>query len=154
MQFVLDCSVAISWCLVDEDNDYANAILAMMPDCEAFVPGIWLLEVANTILVAERRNRMTTEQSELAIALLQSLLIQVDEATDSNALSSTLRLGRQEGLAAYDAAYLELALRLKLPIATLDTRLAEAATRCGVGLVAVGGEMPDGAIVMQPTRGS
>jgi predicted nucleic acid-binding protein len=55
---------------------------------------------------------MTTEQSEIAITLLQSLLIQVDEATDSSALSSTLVLGRQEGLAAYDAAYLELALRL------------------------------------------
>jgi hypothetical protein len=46
MQFVLDCSVAISWCLVDENNDYANGILAMMPDCEAFVPGIWSLEIA------------------------------------------------------------------------------------------------------------
>lgn len=142
MQFVLDCSVSISWCLVDENDDYANALLAMMPDCEAFVPLIWSLEVANTLLVAERRNRMTSEQSELAIALLQSLLIHVDEATHTNALSSTLVLGRQEGLAAYDAAYLELALRLQLPIATLDIRLAEAAIRCGVGLVVVDGEMP------------
>lgn len=78
MQFVLNCSVAISWCLVDENNDYANAILALMPDCEAYVPAIWSLEVANTLLVAERRNRMTQEQSQLAIALLQSLLINVD----------------------------------------------------------------------------
>jgi len=54
MQFVLDCSVAISWCLVDENNDYANSILSMMVDAEAFVPGIWLLEVANTLVVAER----------------------------------------------------------------------------------------------------
>ncbi len=73
----------------------------------------------------------------MAIVLLQSLLIQVDEATDRNALSSTLLLARQEGLASYDAAYLELALRLELPLATLDTRLAEAATRSGVGLVVV-----------------
>lgn len=143
MQFVLDCSIAISWCLVDENDDYANAILAMMPDSEAFVPGIWSLEVANTLLVAEKRNRMNQAQSELAIALLQSLLIHVDEATDNNALSSTLILGRQEGLAAYDAAYLELALRLGLPLATLDTRLGEAATRCGVELVVVDGEMPE-----------
>ncbi len=139
MQFVLDCSVAISWCFVDEDDDYANALLTMMPDSEAFVPGIWSLEVANTLLVAERRNRMTTEQSELAIALLESLLIHVDEATHTNALSLTLALGRQEGIAAYDAAYLELALRLELPIATLDTRLALSATRCGVELVVVDG---------------
>lgn len=142
MQFVLDCSVTISWCLVDENDDYANAILAMMPESEAFVPEIWSLEVANTLLVAERRDRISRSQSAQAIALLQSLLIQVDEATHTNALSSTLVLGRQEGLAAYDAAYLELALRLGLPLATLDTRLAEAATRCGVELVVVDGEMP------------
>ncbi|NMG22247.1 type II toxin-antitoxin system VapC family toxin [Brasilonema bromeliae] len=137
MQFVLDCSVAISWCLVDENNPTANAILAMMPDSEAFVPGIWSLEVANTLLVAERRNRMTQQQSQQAIILLQSLFIQVDTATDANALAATITLGRQEGLAAYDAAYLELALRLGLPLATLDTRLAEAATRCGVELIVV-----------------
>jgi predicted nucleic acid-binding protein len=144
MQFVLDCSVAISWCLVDENNDYANAILAMMPDCEAFVPGIWSLEIANVLLVAERRNRMTQEQSSQAIALLQSLLIQVDTATDANAFKSTLTLGRQEDLAAYDAAYLELALRLGLSLATLDTRLAEAATRCGVELVIIDEETLSG----------
>ncbi|MEH1863716.1 MAG: type II toxin-antitoxin system VapC family toxin [Nostoc sp.] len=141
MQFVLDCSVAISWCLVDENNGYANDILAMMPDSEAFVPGIWSLEIANTLVVAERRNRMTKKQSEQAIALLQSLLIQVDLFTDAKALDATLNLARQEGLAAYDAAYLELALRLQLPLATLDIRLAEAATRCGVGLVVVDKEI-------------
>ena len=137
MRFVLDCSVAISWCLVDEDNNYANGILTIMPDSEAFVPGIWSLEIANVLLVAERRNRMTQEQSEEAIALLQSLLIQVDATTDANALGTTLVLGRQEGLAAYDAAYLELALRLGLPLATNDTRLMEAASRCGVDLAVV-----------------
>ncbi|GAA6619002.1 type II toxin-antitoxin system VapC family toxin [Scytonema sp. NUACC26] len=137
MQFVLDCSVAISWCLVDENNSTANAILAMMPDSEAFVPGIWSLEIANVLLVAERRNRMTTQQSSEAVVLLQSLLIQVDTATDANALGATLGIGRQENLAAYDVAYLELALRLGLPLATLDTRLAEAATRCGVELIIV-----------------
>jgi predicted nucleic acid-binding protein len=137
MQFVLDCSVAISWCLVDENNDYANLILAIMPDCEAFVPGIWSLEIANVLLVAERRNRITQEQSSEAIALLKSLLIQVDIATHTNALGATLILGRQEGLAAYDAAYLELAMRLGFPLATLDTRLADAATQCGVKLLIV-----------------
>ncbi len=142
MQFVLDCSVAISWCLVDENNSTANAILAIMPDAEAFVPGIWSLEIANVLLVAERRNRMTQDQSEEAITLLQSLLIQVDTATDANALGATLTLGRQEGLAAYDAAYLELALRLGLPLATIDQRLALAATRCGVDLVVADEETP------------
>ena len=73
MQFVLDCSVAISWCLVDENNPTANAILAMMPDAEVFVPGIWSLEIANVLLVAERRNRMTQEESSEAIDLLHLL---------------------------------------------------------------------------------
>lgn len=106
-----------------------------MPYSKAFVPEIWSLEIANVLLVAERRNRITQQQSSEAIILLQSLLIQVDTSTNTNALGATLVLGRQEGLAAYDAAYLELALRLQLPLATLDTRLAEAATRCGVDLV-------------------
>lgn len=89
--------------------------------------------------MAERRDRMTQEQSQLAIALLQSLLIYVDNSTDSKAFSLTFSLGRNEGLAAYDAAYLELAIRLKLPMATLARRLAEAANRCGVDLVVVEG---------------
>ncbi|MDJ0660456.1 MAG: type II toxin-antitoxin system VapC family toxin [Crocosphaera sp.] len=63
IEFVLDCSISISWCLVDEDDDYANSILALMTDATAFVPEIWSLEVVNTLLVAERRNRMTIEQT-------------------------------------------------------------------------------------------
>lgn len=137
MQFILDCSISISWCFVDEQNAYANNILAIMPDCQAYVPEIWSLEVANTLLVAQRRNRITQEQAELAIALLQSLSIYIDRLTHYNALSSILSLGRQENLSAYDAAYLELALRLNLPIATLDHRLTEAAIRCGVHLFTI-----------------
>lgn len=57
MQFVLDCSISISWCLVDEDNSYANQILERMTQNQAIVPQIWSLEMANTFLVAERRGR-------------------------------------------------------------------------------------------------
>ncbi|GCA87366.1 MULTISPECIES: type II toxin-antitoxin system VapC family toxin [Microcystis] len=77
IEFVLDCSVAISWCLVDEDNDYANAVLDIMPNAEAFVLEIWSLEIVNTLLVAERRNRMTVEQTQASINWLQSLLITI-----------------------------------------------------------------------------
>ncbi|WP_241673723.1 type II toxin-antitoxin system VapC family toxin [Microcystis aeruginosa] len=77
IEFVLDCSVAISWCLVDEDNDYANAVLDIMPNAEAFVPEIWSLEIVNNLLVAERRNRMTVEQTQASINWLQSLLIAI-----------------------------------------------------------------------------
>lgn len=137
IKFVLDCSIAISWCLVDEDNDYANKVLELMPDAEAFVPEIWSLEIANTLLVAERRNRITVAQTQEAINLLESLLISIDSLTSSQALKQTLIIGRNQGLASYDAAYLELALRLNLPLATNDNRLIEAAIRCNVPLLNV-----------------
>ena len=133
--FVLDCSLAISWCLVDEDNDHANAVLNLMPNAEAFVPEIWSLEIANTLLVAERRKRMTVEQTQEAIDFLQSLLITIDSLTSSQALGTTLRLGREQGLASYDAAYLELALRLDLPLATIDNPLIKAALSCQAKLL-------------------
>ena len=136
IQFVLDCSVAMSWCLVDEDNDYANAVLALMPDAVAFVPEIFTLEIANTLLVAERRNRMTSTQTTNAINLIQSLPIQIDPQTSALALGATLTLAREQELASYDAAYLELTIRLGLPLVTLDDRLAKAATRCSVSLFA------------------
>ena len=137
IEFVLDCSISISWVLVDEDDDYANSILDLMTDATAFVPGIWSLEVVNTLLVAERRNRMTIEQSEQAIKLLQSLPIVIDTLTSSQAFQQTLKLGREQSLASYDAAYLELALRKNLPLATNDNRLIEAAKRCQVRLMEV-----------------
>jgi len=126
----------MSWCLVDEDNDYANAVLAVMPDAEAFVPEIFTLEIANTLLVAERRNRMTSTQTANAINLIKSLPIQIDPQTSVIALGTTLTLAREQELASYDAAYLELAIRLGFPLATLDDRLAKAATRCSVLLLA------------------
>ncbi len=135
IEFVLDCSVAISWCLVDENDNYANEVLKLMSNAKAFVPGIWSLEIANTVLVAERRNRLTKNQSDLAIILLQSLNISVDNLTAKQALNTTLKLGRKYGLASYDAAYLELAIRLGLPLATLDIKLSQAAQSCGVILL-------------------
>lgn len=137
IEFVLDCSISISWCLVDEDDDYANSILDLMTDATAFVPEILSLEVVNTLLVAERRNRMTIEQSEQAIKFLQSLPIVIDTLTSSQAFQQTLKLGREQSLASYDAAYLELALRKNLPLATNDNRLIEAAKRCQVRLMEV-----------------
>lgn len=135
IEFVLDCSVAISWCLVDEDNDYANAVLDIMPNAEAFVPEIWSLEIVNTLLVAERRNRMTVEQTQASINWLQSLLITIDSLTSVQAFGRTLTLAREQKLASYDAAYLELALRLDLPLATNDKQLIEGALRCQVELL-------------------
>ncbi|MDB9394833.1 type II toxin-antitoxin system VapC family toxin [Microcystis aeruginosa] len=135
IEFVLDCSVAISWCLVDEDNDYANAVLDIMPNAEAFVLEIWSLEIVNNLLVAERRNRMTVEQTQASINWLQSLLITIDSLTSVQAFGRTLTLAREQNLASYDAAYLELAWRLDLPLATNDKQLIDAALRCQVELL-------------------
>lgn len=106
-----------------------------MPDATAFVPEIWTLEIVNTLLVAERRNPMTIQQTEKAINLLESLSILIDSLTSSQRFKETLILGRKQGLASYDAAYLELALRKSLPLATNDNRLIEAAKRCQVKLL-------------------
>ena len=137
MLFVLDCSISISWCLVDENNTYANQILDRMTEDHAIVPQIWSLEIANTFLVAERRGRMTSEQTKVALSLLQTLPIEVDPYTDTQALSATLELARHQGIAAYDAAYLELALRRNLALATNDRKLTEAAYRAGVNLLEI-----------------
>ncbi|MGL5836610.1 MAG: type II toxin-antitoxin system VapC family toxin [Waterburya sp.] len=132
--FVLDCSVSISWIFSDEHSDYAETVLRLLEDWQAIVPSIWFLEMANVLLVGERRGRITQAQTTQALLLLDALDIVVDDNTENQAFSTTLTLGREQGLAAYDAAYLELAMRLKLPLATLDARLAAAAKHCGVVL--------------------
>ena len=133
--FVLDCSVSISWIFPDEDSDYAESVLKLLEDRQAIVPSIWFLEMANVLLVGERRERITQAQTSWAISLVNALDIVVDENTENNAFGATLALGRKQKLAAYDAAYLELAIRLQLPLATLDERLIAAANRCGVVLL-------------------
>lgn len=135
---MLDCSIAISWCLPDESNGYADRTLALLQSnigaVEAVVPGIWSLEVANTLLVSQRRQRMTAIQVKTAVDNIKSIAIVVDQLTSEAALFATLELGRDYNLAAYDAAYLELAIRRGLPMATSDNRLIEAAKDCGVFL--------------------
>jgi predicted nucleic acid-binding protein len=130
--FVLDCSVSISWIFPDEHSDYAETVLRLLEDWQAIVPSIWFLEMANVLLVGERRGRITQAQTTQALLLLDALDIVVDDNTQNQAFSTTLTLGREQSLAAYDAAYLELAMRLQLPLATLDERLAIAANRCRV----------------------
>ncbi len=130
--FVLDCSVSISWIFSDEHSNYAEAVLRLLENRQAIVPSIWFLEMANVLLVGERRGRITQAQTAQALLLLDALDILVDHNTENQAFSATLTLGREQGLAAYDAAYLELAMRLQLPLATLDERLAAAANRCGI----------------------
>ena len=134
VQFVLDCSVVLAWYFPDEANSYADAVARQLSTIDAIVPSLWPLEVANGILMGERRKRSTIEQSTRWLAFLESLPITIDGEPAANALRETLTIARTHGLSAYDAAYLELAIRRRLPIATLDRRLRIAAAGSGVAL--------------------
>jgi predicted nucleic acid-binding protein len=134
MFFVLDCSVVMAWCFEDESVGYADAVLGALESAEALVPGLWPLEVANILLVAERRGRLSEAASARFVELLRGLPISVDGEGPVRALGSILPLAREQSLSSYDAAYLELAMREGVPLATLDRRLGEAASRSGVQL--------------------
>lgn len=130
--FVLDCSVALAWFFADEANSYADSIARRLTDSRAVVPSHWPLEVANTLIMGERRNRSSESQAGVFLQFLRSLPIVVDEATASQAWSTTIRFAREQALTVYDAAYLELANRIGVPLATLDGRLRSAAAEVGV----------------------
>jgi predicted nucleic acid-binding protein len=130
--FVLDGSVALAWYFKDEADRYADAVAARFPNAHAVVPVIWPLEIANAVLMGERRKRSTEAQATKWLGYLRSLPITVDDETNSRAWSDGMGLARTHGLSAYDAAYLELALRRSLPVATLDDKLNAAATAVGV----------------------
>jgi predicted nucleic acid-binding protein len=134
--FVLDASVALAWCFSDEADPYADAIAKEFPDVAPVVPTLWHLEVANVLLVGERKDRCDPADTATWTAYLASLPITVDEQTSSRAFSDILTLARTHNLSVYDAAYLELALRRRLPLATLDAPLRTAAAAAGVTLYA------------------
>jgi predicted nucleic acid-binding protein len=136
-RLVLDSSIALAWCFADEKNAYADAIAALFPSVEATVPGLWPLEIANILVVGERRGRNTQADTAQWTRFLGSLPIVVDDETTARAWSDTVNLARSHNLSAYDACYLELALRLGLPLATLDTKLKAAATTAGVAFYQV-----------------
>jgi predicted nucleic acid-binding protein len=121
----------LAWCFADESGDYAQQILKSLGLTTPFVPSLWRYEVANALVVAERRGRITAPDSDRFLDLLGRLCIVVDDG-GATAWKETVALARRTGLAAYDAAYLELALRGGLPLATLDERMRKAAIELGV----------------------
>jgi predicted nucleic acid-binding protein len=131
-RLVLDSSIALAWCFADEQDAYADAIAARLPDLEAVVPALWHLEVANALLMGERRGRNTPADTVQWAGFLASLPIVVDDQTTARAWTDTVNLARVHNLSAYDASYAELALRRGFPLATLDTRLRAAAIVAGV----------------------
>lgn len=131
-RFVLDSSVVFAWFFADESNDYADAVATSLIKSAALVPALWALEVANTLLVGERRGRSTASQASAFLARLASLPITLEDQTVTAAWSGAMAIARDHQLSAYDAAYLELALREGLPLATLDTKLQAAAKALGI----------------------
>ena len=133
-RFVLDGSVALAWLFHDEADPYADAIIAKLPALEMLVPRLWHLEIANVLLAGEKRGRCTQAETTNWLSYLAGLPISVDHATEARAWSDTLNLARQQGLTSYDAAYLELAMREGVPLATLDAQLRAAARAVGIAL--------------------
>ena len=134
MTFVLDSSVALTWCFEDESSPAADALLTRITEEGAHAPSLWPLEILNALRMAERRGRISTQARHERIAFLQALPVVLDAETAAQAWTTTNRLAERYGLTLYDAAYLELAQRLNLPLATLDAELRQAADAVGVPL--------------------
>ena len=133
--FVIDASVALAWCFKDELTEAISQLLEQLQSGTAAVPTLWPLEVANVLALAERRSRITAAESARLIALLATLDISVDGEAPSLAFARILDLAREGRLTVYDAAYLELAMRLGVPLATKDRALSDAAVRLGVAVL-------------------
>ncbi len=135
MSFVLDSSVALAWVYSDETTDAVRQVFDRLSQNGAWVPGLWRLEVANVLEMGVRRKRHGADFRDATLADLAQLPIQVDGETDRQAWGATLQFAARHKLTLYDAAYLELALRRNLPLATLDEDLRHAARREKVKLL-------------------
>jgi predicted nucleic acid-binding protein len=132
---VLDASVALSWCFDDEATAATREVLRGLHTDRAVAPSLLPLEIANVLTLAERRRRIDRSRVAEFIGLIDSLAIEIDGQTSARALHAVLDLARDKALTAYDASYLELALRLGLPLATKDVALRRAAVPLGVRLL-------------------
>ncbi len=130
--FVLDASLTIAWLVREEAAPEADAVLDMLVEQPATVPELWHLEVANVLLMAMRRKRISPDVLDILLRRLQMLPIETVHMVRDFRMNDILALARREGLTVYDATYLHLALQLGLPLATLDGDLRAAAERNGV----------------------
>ena len=133
--FVLDNSVAMRWLLASNkttDQRYAESVLKSLANAEAIVPNLWHLEAANVLLGATKRHEIEVAEAERFTVQLENRPISVDTLTAHQVFGHTISLAKAYRLSSYDAAYLELALREGLPLATLDKDLLRAAKRSDV----------------------
>lgn len=134
MSFVLDCSATLAWALSDEGVMSVDAVFEEIAKKGAFVPSLWSLEVANALTIAARRNRISFQERNDVLYDLSFFEISIDSETDRHAWKATLLLADHYKLTVYDASYLELAQRKRLPLVTLDKELCSAAKSAGVEL--------------------
>lgn len=127
MSLVLDSSITLAWVYSDETTAPVRQVFNLVSQGGGWVPGLWRLEIANVLEMGVRRKRHDAAFRDATLADLAQLPIQVDGETDRQAWAATLRLAERHHLTLYDAAYLELALRRNLPLATLDEDLRRAA---------------------------
>ena len=129
---VVDNSVFLAWCLADEEEPTATGAMQQVAEEGGVAPRIWWYELRNALLVNERRGRISSRQVSDTLADSLALGISIDDQHDESRL---LEIARRHGLTVYDAAYLEVAFRRGLPLATLDRRLREASRAIGVAVV-------------------
>jgi predicted nucleic acid-binding protein len=132
LSFVLDASVALAWCFEDEQTPTVLALLDRVSDSGAHAPMLWPLEALNGLFAAERRRRLDAAKRATLTAFLRELPIRLDMETADQAWEDTARLAETFRLTIYDACYLELAQRRRLPLASLDKDLRKAAISAGV----------------------
>jgi predicted nucleic acid-binding protein len=135
-RFVVDNSVVMSWCFKDESNPYADSILKLLKDRAVIVPPIWPLEVVNVLLVAERKKRLSESDSNRFIFLISQLPIFVEHERSEALMKEHLALARNCHLSSYDALYLALAMKMGVPLATLNKKLIAAAGKMKVPILA------------------
>ena len=135
METVLDASITLTWCFQDERTPKTDVLLEKLETESAFVPGLWTLEIGNILLTACRKQRITYANATEFLSLLNALDIRIDDRYAHYGFHEIFLLAHAEKLTTYDAAYLELAMREGLPLATKDLQLSEAALRLGVEVI-------------------
>jgi predicted nucleic acid-binding protein len=135
VSIVLDASIVMSWRFEDEKTEAAEAVLDHVGRYGALAPSLWPLEVANALLVAVRRRRISPTYVETSLRELAKLNVKIDPDTAAHAWKSTMSLAQAHGLTGYDAAYLELAHRRQMPLASLDRKLRAAGAASGLELL-------------------
>jgi len=134
---VIDASVALAWCFPDEESDYADGVLVALENRATIVPAIWSTEITNALLVGERRKRIRQPEVRRFVELLKSLTILENGQPFAETMSNILPIAREYDLSAYDAAYLDVAVRHGAPLATLDTELQKAGRAAGIKILKV-----------------